>query len=180
MLLSYAAAFCVGTLAAALEVSQDTVLLDSDVTTTISGTVEAREFDAAGKVRYLIRLQSTSEPKIRRPPLRVRLTARSEHDPVAVGAMISGRARLSAPSGPVMPGGYDFGFRAFIDGIGAHGYFYRAPQPQHTASDQDAVHCWRDPVLERRFETHTRADLAPDPCSAARGSGRDRGRTRGI
>ena len=27
-----------------------------------------------------------------------------------------------------MPGGYDFAFRAFIDGIGAHGFFYQAPE----------------------------------------------------
>jgi competence protein ComEC len=151
----YAAAICAGALAADLEVSSGTTLLDSDVTTTISGTVEAREFDAVGKVRYLIRLQSTADPQIRRPPLRVRLTARSEHDPVAVGAMISGRARLSAPSGPVMPGGYDFGFRAFIDGIGAHGYFYRAPQ--HTVLDQDAMAAGADQSFKdglRRIREH--------------------------
>lgn len=136
---AYAAAICAGALAADLEVSGGPILLDSDVTTTISGTVEAREFDAAGRVRYLIRLQSTTDPQIRRPPLRVRLTARSGHEPVAVGAMISGRARLSAPSGPVIPGGYDFAFRAFIDGIGAHGYFYRAPQQQPSVLDQDTA-----------------------------------------
>jgi len=153
----YAAALFAGALAAELEVSSGSILLDSDVTTTISGLVEAREFDAAGKARYLIRLQSTSDPQIRRPPARVRLTARSEHDPVPIGAMISGRARLSAPSGPVMPGGYDFGFRAFIDGIGAHGYFYRAPQQQPAGLDQDArkagsVQSFRDGL--RRMREH--------------------------
>ncbi|WP_339757437.1 ComEC/Rec2 family competence protein [uncultured Hoeflea sp.] len=134
-----AAAICAGALAAVLEVSSGSILLDSDVTTTISGTVEAREFDAAGRVRYLIRLQTTAGPQIRRPPLRIRLTARTKHEPVAVGAIISGRARLSAPSGPVLPGGYDFGFRAFIDGIGAHGYFYRAPQQQPASLVQDTA-----------------------------------------
>ena len=166
----YAAAVCAGALAADLEVSSGSILLDSDVTTTISGTVEAREFDAAGRVRYLIRLQSTADPEIRRPPLRIRLTARSEHDPVAIGAMISGRARLSAPSGPVLPGGYDFGFRAFIDGIGAHGYFYRAPQQQHTVLDKNAraagaVQSFRDKL--RRVREHIsrriRTVLTGDP-----------------
>lgn len=153
----YAAAVCVGALAADLQVSRGSILLDSDVTTTISGTVEAREFDAAGKVRYLVRLQSTADPQIRRPPMRVRLSARTAHDTVAVGAMISGRARLSAPSGPVMPGGYDFAFRAFIDGIGAHGYFYRAPLAQAPVLDKDAraagaVRSFRDGV--RRMREH--------------------------
>jgi len=123
----YAAALFAGALAAANEVSNGAILLDSDVTTTITGTVEAREFDPDGKVRYLIRLQATADPEIRRPPSRVRLTARSSHDAAPVGATISGRGRLSTPSGPVMPGGYDYAFRAFVDGIGAHGYFYRAP-----------------------------------------------------
>lgn len=123
----YAAALLAGALASGIEVHNGAILLDSDVTTTITGTVEAREFDADGRVRYLVRLVSTTEPEIRRPPLRVRLAARSRHKPVPVGAVISGRARLSAPSGPVMPGGYDFAFRAFVDGIGAQGFFYRAP-----------------------------------------------------
>jgi len=124
----FVAALFTGALASGFEVQRGAILLDSDVTTSIVGTVEAREFDPDGRVRYLIRLVSTSEPKIRRPPSRVRVTARSPHDPIPIGATISGRARLSSPSGPVMPGGYDFAFRAFVDGIGAHGYFYRAPE----------------------------------------------------
>lgn len=123
----YAAALLAGALASGIEVRIDTVLLDSDVTTTIAGVVEAREFDPDGRVRYLVRLVSTAEPELRRPPLRARLAARSRHEPVPVGTVISGRVRLSAPSGPVMPGGYDFAFRAFVDGIGAQGFFYRAP-----------------------------------------------------
>lgn len=123
----YVAALLIGALASGIEVSNGAILLDSDVTTTVTGTVEAREFDPAGRVRYLIQVHSTSDPDIRRPPSRVRLTARSSHEPVPVGALISGRGRLSAPSGPVLPGGYDYAFRAFVDGIGAHGYFYRAP-----------------------------------------------------
>jgi competence protein ComEC len=123
----YAAALLAGGLASGIEVRDGAVLLDSDVTTTITGTVEAREFDPGGRVRYLVRLTATAEPEIRRPPVRVRLAARSSHRALPVGAMISGRARLSAPSGPVIPGGYDFAFRAFVDGIGAQGFFYRAP-----------------------------------------------------
>ncbi|WP_420409273.1 ComEC/Rec2 family competence protein [Hoeflea sp.] len=123
-----AAAIFAGALAAAIEVSRGPVLMDSDVTTHISGQVMAREFDDRGRVRYLIRLTSTAEPEIRRPPPRVRLVARASHDPIPIGGGISGRARLSSPSGPVLPGGYDFAFRAFTDGIGAHGFFYQAPE----------------------------------------------------
>ncbi|MDP3524330.1 MAG: ComEC/Rec2 family competence protein [Hoeflea sp.] len=125
----FAAAILTGGVAAAIEQHAGTVLLDQDVTTSIAGIVEAREFDAAGRVRYLVRLSATADPELGRPPGRVRLVARAPHTPLPVGAAIAGRARLSAPSGPAMPGGYDFAFRAFIDGIGAHGFFYRAPEP---------------------------------------------------
>lgn len=135
----FAAALWAGALAAGLEARHGPVLLDSDVTTQIAGIVEAREFDPSGRVRYLIRLADTADPRIRRPPQRVRLTARSPHDPVPIGVGISGRARLSAPSGPVLPGGYDYAFRAFVDGIGAHGYFYRAPE-RFEVPDTAVVH----------------------------------------
>lgn len=121
------AALLIGSLSAAFESQRGAILLDSDVTTRISGIVEARDFDAGGRVRYLIRLTGTDDPQIRRPPGRVRLVARMPHQPIPVGGAIAGRARLSSPSGPAMPGGYDFAFRAFVDGIGAHGFFYRAP-----------------------------------------------------
>ena len=124
----FGAALFAGAIAGSIEQRSAAVLLDQDVTTGITGTVEAREFDAGGRVRYLIRVISTADPVIGRPPERVRLVARAPHPPLSVGSVISGRARLSSPSGPVMPGGYDFAFRAFIDGIGAHGFFYRAPE----------------------------------------------------
>lgn len=116
-----------GAVAASFETRNGVVLLDSDVTTTVTGTVEAREFDDEGRVRYLIRLSSTREPEIRRPPGRIRVVARAKHAPIAVGEGIEGRARLRTPSGPALPGGYDFAFKAFADGIGAHGFFYRSP-----------------------------------------------------
>ncbi|WP_417425126.1 ComEC/Rec2 family competence protein [Hoeflea sp.] len=128
------AAVFAGSLAATVELRGVGPLLDSDVTTEVTGLVEARDFDAGGRVRYLIRLAGTADPLIRRPPRRVRLVARSPHSPLPVGSLISGRARLSAPSGPVLPGGYDFAFGAFVDGIGAHGFFYRAPRAVPAAS----------------------------------------------
>lgn len=167
---AYAAALCVGSLAAAFEASSGAILLDSDVTTTISGTVEAREFDAAGRVRYLVRLHTTTEPEIRRSPMRVRLTARSPHEAAAVGETITGRARLSSPSGPVMPGGYDFAFRAFVDGIGAHGYFYRAPRqveklPDDATDAAGMVQSFRDGLrrVREQISQRIRTVLPGDP-----------------
>jgi competence protein ComEC len=122
------------------------MLLDSDVTTRVAGMVEAREFDAEGRVRYLLRLTNTADPQIRRPPdagaafgKHVRISRRRSVP------RISGRARLTAPSGPVMPGGYDFAFRSFADGIGAQGYFFRAP----TYSLEPPAQAWCRAGLER-------------------------------
>lgn len=122
------AAFLAGFLAARFETLGGTVLLDGPVTTTVTGTVLEREIDEGGRVRYVVRVASTDEPELRRPPETVRLTASASHTPYSIGAAISGRARLSPPLGPAFPGGYDFARSAFAAGIGAYGFFYKAPE----------------------------------------------------
>ena len=123
-----------GGLAADLEVRRvDTVLLDSPVTTTVSGTVRAREIDEEGHWRYLVEVTATSDPVLGRPPERVRLLARSDHQPVAIGQGIGGLARLSPPSGPSLPGSFDFAFNSYFAGIGAIGFFMGAPVAEPAA-----------------------------------------------
>jgi ComEC/Rec2-related protein len=105
-----------------------TVILDSPVTTTITGVVERGEMVGTG-MRYLVSITATSEPNLRRPPLRATLVARGRHVAFDNGAGITGRTRLSPPSGPALPGLNDFAFSAYFDGIGAVGHFYGAPNP---------------------------------------------------
>lgn len=125
--LRLAAAMAAGVVFADIEAAKGPVLLDSDVTTTITGRVERVEIDTAGAARYLLALEATAEPRIMRPPQRIRVTTRSTDAPHEVGSRITGRARLSRPSGPAYPGGFDFAFSAFTTGIGAHGFFFAAP-----------------------------------------------------
>ncbi|WP_081858633.1 ComEC/Rec2 family competence protein [Pseudorhizobium pelagicum] len=106
---------------------RSTLLLDSPVTTLVTGEVERREAAGPRRWRYIIRLAATADPVIRRPPEQVVLLARSRHVPFEAGEWISGRARLSPPSGPALPGLNDFAFSAYFDGIGAVGFFYGAP-----------------------------------------------------
>ncbi len=128
-LLAAAALLLLGMILADLETRRvGTVVLDGAVTTTISGTVERREVDAKGHWRYVIALKSTSDPMLARLPERISVLSRSRHEPVPVGAGISGKARLSPPSGPALPGLNDFAFSAYFDGIGATGFFYSAPE----------------------------------------------------
>lgn len=127
---AFAAAFFAGMAASKVETARmATTLLDGPVVTTVSGRVVARQATEDGHQRYVIRLERTAEPSIRRPPETVRLLARSAHRPITTGGRIVGLARLMPPSGPVLPGGYDFAFDAYFSGVGAVGFFYGAPAP---------------------------------------------------
>ncbi|MBW8636990.1 ComEC family competence protein [Hoeflea sp. WL0058] len=106
---------------------RSTTILDSEITTRLEGVVLARDVDYRNYWRYTIRLARTSDPVIGRPPETIRLLARADHKPVEIGDAIKGLARMGPPSGPALPGGYDFGFDAYFKGIGAYGYFYGKP-----------------------------------------------------
>ncbi|WP_245277249.1 ComEC/Rec2 family competence protein [Rhizobium sp. CF080] len=112
---------------------RSTVILDSPVTTELAGVVERKEVDAQGRWRYIVRIERTSNPEVGRPPQRVSLLARARHDPAQTGDTISGRVRISPPSGPALPALNDFAFSSYFDGIGAVGFFYGAPKKQAAA-----------------------------------------------
>lgn len=115
-----------------------TVIIDQPLVTTVTGIVERREQGAAGEWRYTLRLTGTVEPTVRRPPERVTLLARSKHAPAAIGDWLSGRARLSPPSGPALPGLNDFAFQSYFSGIGAVGFFLGPPQAKLAEEDNGA------------------------------------------
>ncbi|AKC07065.1 MULTISPECIES: ComEC/Rec2 family competence protein [Rhizobium/Agrobacterium group] len=104
-----------------------TVVLDTPVTTTITGTVARREVDARGYWRYVIDLTATSDPTLSRPPQRISVLSRGGGEPIALGATLRGKVRLSPPSGPALPGLNDFAFTSYFRGIGATGFFYKSP-----------------------------------------------------
>jgi len=117
-----------GALLAVLQTArQQTVLLDSPVTTTIRGIVIGKEADDQGRWRYEIRLLETLKPVLKRRPEMIKVTALGQQDAFALGAGIEGRARLSPPSGPALVGLNDFAFDAYYAGNGAFGFFYGAP-----------------------------------------------------
>lgn len=119
----------VGMSAAQLETWRaGTVILDSAVTTTLTGRVERREGDDNGRWRYIVAVSDTNSPRVKRAPAHVSLVARAGN-PVEVGAWLTGRVRLIPPAGPALPGLNDFAFSAYFDGVGANGFFYGAPSP---------------------------------------------------
>lgn len=118
-----------GIAAAKLETRRaDTLLVGSDVTTRVIGRLVALEHRADGRYRLTIALTGTERPELHYPPERVRLTARDIPFGLAAGDGVRGLARLMSPSGPVRPGGYDFSFQSYFDGLGAVGFFMRDPQ----------------------------------------------------
>ncbi len=130
---------------------QDTILLDSPVTTMVVGEVISREVDYKNHWRYVVKVISTHKPKLKRPPEIVSLLTLSQHKPFAVGSSISGLARLSPPSGPALVGLNDFAFDAYFNGIGAVGYFFGPPkgvnmQGQTTSGMGWALNKWIEDI----------------------------------
>jgi competence protein ComEC len=105
----------------------DTIILDGPVTTLVKGRVISTETNARGHQRYVIALEETSKPRLKRMPQQVALLARGKHVAFKPGDRIEGRARLSPPSGPALPGLNDFAQSSYFTGTGAIGYFYQPP-----------------------------------------------------
>lgn len=100
----------------------------SAVTTRVTGRVVRVEHQASGRIRLTLELLATERPQLRYAPARIRLSARGVEGAVAPGAIVHGYARLMPPSGPVRPGGYDFAFENYFDGLGASGFFLGDPE----------------------------------------------------
>lgn len=112
----------------------DTNLLERHRITEVAGQISRLEIRADDRVRYTLRVHTLDQKE---PwPQKVRLTSRKGSSVYAIGDVISGRARLGPPPGPALPGGYDFRFFAWFDGIGGSGFFLGHPQlvghNQHT------------------------------------------------
>ncbi|KRB53017.1 hypothetical protein ASE04_07265 [Rhizobium sp. Root708] len=135
---------CVGgMLAAQIETWRaGTIILDSAVTTTMTGRVERREGDDKGRWRYILAVERTASPVLKRMPARVSLLARGDA-PIPIGSWIEVRARFTPPAGPALPGLNDFAFDAYFAGVGANGFAYGEPaevapdllSPQRSVSD---------------------------------------------
>jgi competence protein ComEC len=101
-------------------------VIPRDMTTMITGWIAAAEESPRGGKRILVRVASVADVRPAEMPLNVRITVRSQADTLHVGDAISVLARLSPPSGPVIPGGYDFAFAPFFQRIGGSGFAYGA------------------------------------------------------
>ncbi|MFE0015827.1 ComEC/Rec2 family competence protein [Mesorhizobium sp. NPDC059054] len=129
--------FVLGILAAKIETwRMPGNMLGAQVSTRVTGRVISVEPMASGRTRLTLDVIATERPKLRYQPERVRLSALGMPADIRAGSIVSGYARLMPPAGPVRPGGYDFSFESYFDGIGATGFFMGKPK---LASDGESI-----------------------------------------
>lgn len=149
-----------GALAGKFETARmSTRMLGSAVTARLTAKVVEVAPMASGRTRLLLDVLKTERPQLRFSPNRVRLTAGGIAGQVAAGDVVEGLARLMPPPGPVMPGGYDFSFESYFDGIGATGFLLGKPDIERAghggASDLSA---WIENARDR-VAGHIRAEI---------------------
>jgi len=105
-----------------------TRMMGSEINSRIVGRVVEIERLASGRTRLTIDVLSTSRPRLRYAPERIRISARAVPPDIVVGGGVSGYARLLPPTGPVRPSSYDFSFQSYFRGIGASGFFLSRPE----------------------------------------------------
>ena len=106
--------------------------LERQVTGQVTGIVLGVDQSRRGAARYLVKpfiLEGVVETKL---PKRLRISAAAKHNNFSPGETITGLARLQPISGPVYPGGYDFSFFAWHEGMGGSGFFMGKPHKGST------------------------------------------------
>ena len=101
-------------------------VLSRDLTATVTGWVAAEEESPNAGRRVVVRVASIAGVPSSGLPWNARITIRSKAAALTVGDAISVKARLGPPGGPVEPGGYEFAFVPFYQGIGAVGFAFGA------------------------------------------------------
>ena len=121
-------AFALGMAAAKGEAARaGTAMMVGEATTRIEARVESVTTDALGRVRYGVRIERTHDPTLQFAPDRARLFVSASHEALPIGSRMSALVRLRQPSGPSRPGGYDFAFHNYFEGLGAHGFVLGRP-----------------------------------------------------
>jgi competence protein ComEC len=121
--------FALGVLFAKLETMRaGTKVMGGEISTRLTGRVTVIEHQANGRIRMTMDVLGTERPTLKYVPQRVRVSARAIPAGLKAGDVVTGAARLGPPSGPTRPGGYDFSFNSYFDGIGANGFFLTGPE----------------------------------------------------
>lgn len=142
----------------------ETPRLAHEMTVDLTGRVLDRIARPRG-VRLVVGVETVNENSLNDTdfPPRVRIRVPKETS-ASIGDRVQMRARLFPPAGPVVPGGYDFSFRAYFSQIGASGFSFGTPHVLNVADVSLAlrlsalVQSLRDDLAAR-----IRADLGDAP-----------------
>ncbi|MGB7334458.1 MAG: ComEC/Rec2 family competence protein [Salaquimonas sp.] len=121
--------FFIGMLVALWQTNRaNTSVPRSEITAELTGLVLAIDQNQSGSPRYLIRPVKIEGMEPNELPPTIRLSASKKHRAFVIGDSVAGLARLSPISGPAYPGGYDFSFPRWMEGLGLSGFFMGAPE----------------------------------------------------
>jgi len=126
-----AACLCIslGMLAAKLEASRNAApIIERQITSLIKGVVLNVDQNSRGSLRYLVKPVSIEGVPHTQLPKAIRASTATKHEAMLPGESIEGRIRLQPVTGPLYPGGYDFSFFAWQDGLGGSGFFLGKPE----------------------------------------------------
>lgn len=104
-----------------------TPIIERQTTTQLQGVVLGVDQSRRGAARYLIKPVSLEGLDKSEIPKRLRVSSAAKNSEILPGETITGLVRLQPVSGPVYPGGYDFSFFAWHQGMGASGFFMGRP-----------------------------------------------------
>ena len=126
----------------------------------VSGVVESVEYLELGQgARIVLKDVSIEKVDASNTPRKIRLKVRDPSG-LASGARIEVLASLNPPSGPAIPGAFDFRKHAYFKGIGAVGFAYYAPtivEQRKGFAFAHIVESTRQAIMER-----VQAIAAPD------------------
>lgn len=159
-----AAAATLGFLAATLETRLvATPRLDVERTVELTGSVETLEPTERGGWRLGLRVDTMTGHDLTPAavPARISVSVAARGFRTEIGRVLRLKARLRPPSGPLMPGGYDFARAAFFQGRGASGYALGTPRDVTPADAAAPPFAARVERLRRAIAAEVVATLGP-------------------
>lgn len=116
--------------------NHQTPILERQITAPMIGYILGVDQNRRGAPRYFVKPVKIEGLDQSQLPRRIRVSATAKHEELLPGDTIQGLARLQPVAGPVYPGGYDFSFFAFHEGMGGSGFFMGRPQKGETLAIQ--------------------------------------------
>lgn len=142
-------------------------VLSQPVTGTVTGLIERIDLRPNDRVRLRVHVTDFAANRATGPPpRRVEVSARMPNEGALsaahmppLGALVSFKARLFPPQGPILPGGYDFARARFLRGVGASGFVYGKVQVSEASASADQRFWPRAAELTERID-HVRRIIA--------------------